>query len=1038
MKNCFTQLFGWLGFVITFGGLVNPVDVIAQTGSGVTRFYDTQKGYINPTSPEAWAMIKYGDAEVNLHSGTLGLNIPVYTFKNKNFTIPVSLNYASTGYKPNVQTGVLGAGWYLNAGGVITREVNGIPDEAYQSYEYRDKMAGYHPTYSARTYKMSGYYDLYYNPGWLTRHEQELLYSGAPGQEYVITYMNPESGACSETEPDLFHYNFMGYTGSFMLQPGKVIIFDCNTPPGELHVSVDGRLSGFTITTGDGYAYSFLKTDTSQTLDFEDSDNGQEVTSNWTLRTICAPNGEQAIFEYDTNNPGLSYSCIPTLYRETEYSRTKQWVALPGEDNDFSGEGDSDPDPTTLARELGVSVNQVYTYFLRKITIPGEAEIEFEYGPKAIEVWDSGIISRFLYSEDPDRSRRINRIKVTNLFTNEVIKTCDLKYNCDYQANTAPQQRLTLLTSVDISGEGKYAMSYYRQHEDCAPINTLAVDWWGYFNDETSNNHIDLNNINNSSFYPRHNNGVIDQNYSARNPDFNSTIYGMLERISYPTGGSSYFTYELNTYNKKVVRDNAHTYVPMLHDVAGSPKETGGLRIVSISDHPGSNQGPSIYRDFSYRLTSTGSSGILLWEPHVWMKYSLNPTTGYNIKRTYTTTRQSFPYSKSNHIEYAGVLEKRYLSNVPNNGSYTEYCFYTSEEYPDQFDPADYRWEWYKDYSAHTQPDLSISNIRYLYSQVFSNANLRGKLKSKTFRSDMGYYREDYTYTNFRGDTNGYITVPTSMLCQTSGQRINTGSAFLESSAKTYFANHTERLKTNTWNTYNSLGQLAKIQQNDSKGNARIREILYAGAASGNEGLSAPAAYPLKETVYLQKPDGRKCTISSVKCEYTTVYGLDDESGIPCLKSLSRGEITSAAQPDDVVYYEEVRNDIFDTRGNVLQSTDKSGKSSCYIWGYNGVYVVARVDNAKLSQITPLISHDIRTAPLPRGLNSAQKEALHAISGALTTTYDYTPLIGISEVRDPSNRKSTFEYDMHGRLSQTKDDKDSPINQYRYHLVNDK
>lgn len=1037
MRNRFTQLIKYLGFVIAFGILTNSTDVIAQDGPDVTRFYDTQKGYINPTSPEVWSMIKYGDAEVNLHTGTLGLNIPVYTLKNKNFTIPVSLNYASTGYKPNVQTGVLGAGWYLNAGGVITREVNGIPDESYQSYEFLDKMAGYHPTYSTRTYKMSGYCDLYYNSNLLTRYDEELLYCGAPGQEYVITYMDPESRNCIETEPDLFHYNFMGYTGSFMLQPGKVVVFDCNTPPGELYVSVDGRLSSFTITTGDGYAYSFLKTDTSQTFDFDDSDNGQEITSNWTLRTIYAPNGDQAIFEYDTNNPGLSYSCIPALYRETEYRRTKHWVHLPGDDNDYSGE-DPDPDPTTLARELGISVNQVYTYFLKKITIPGEAEIEFDYGPKAIEIWDRNIISCFIYSEDPDRSRRINRIKVTNLFTNEVIKTCDLEYNYDFESIAAPKQRLTLLTSVKISGEGKYAMRYYRQNEDCAPINTLAVDWWGYFNNRSSNNIINIDNINNSSFFPRHNNGVIDQGYVARNPDFNSTVYGMLEMISYPTGGSSFFTYELNTYNKKMVRDNAHTYIPMLHDVTGSPKETGGVRIASIADHPGIDQGPSIYRDFSYKLNLTVSSGILLWEPHVWMKYSLNPSTGYDIKRTYTTTRQSFPYSKYSHVEYSNVLEKRYLSNATNSGSYTEYCFYTSKEYPDQFNPDDYRWEWSKDYSAHSQPDLSISNIRYLYSQVFSNANLRGKLKSKTFRGNMGYYQEDYTYTVFRGDTKGYITVPTSMLCQTSGQRINTGSAFLQSSAKTYFADHTERLKANTWNTYNSLGQLSKIQQSDSKGNTRIREILYAGAASGNESLSAPAAYPLKETVYLQKPDGRKCTISAVKCEYTTVYGRDDESGTPCLESLSRGEITSATQPDDISYYEEVRNDFFDTRGNVLQSTDKSGRPSCYIWGYNGAYVVARVENATLTQITPLIGHDIRTEPLPRGLDSAQKDALHAIPGALTTTYDYTPLIGISEVRDPSNRKSTFEYDKYGRLNLTKDDKDSPVNQYRYHLVNDK
>lgn len=1004
--------------VLMLGGVEK---VFSQNDLDITRFYDTQQGYINPTAPEAWSMIKYGDAEMNLYTGAIGVDIPVYTFKNKNFTLPISLNYASTGYKPNVQTGILGAGWYLNAGGVITREVNGIPDEATSEYVYKDKFAGYNSKFGNKTYRMAGY--CLASPSVSTKYDKEFLYSGAPGQEYVIAYMNPDSEECYETEPDLFHFNFMGYSGSFMFQPNGIVVFDCNTPPGELSVSGDELLGGFTISTGDGYDYYFSKSDSSLSYDFEASDDGREVTSNWTLQTIHAPNGESVTFEYDSDMQcHYSFSCIPNLFYETNYTRTKKYVS----EDEYN-----DPDPSTLTRQQGINVNMVYTHSLRKIRVSGEVEIEFEYGTKASEIWDNSIISSYGYNTDGNKTRRLDRITVKNLYTNETIKTCQLNYNYNRNDNAAPEQILTFLTSVELSGEGVYSMEYYDQNRKCAPINTFAIDWWGYFNNQTGNNDIS-GNLSFSRFYPNHYKGVISSSYSARNPDFESAQYGMLKRISYPTGGSSAFFYEQNTYSKKVVRDNAHTYVPLLQNETG---KTGGVRIASVIDHPSCDGMPSVYRDFIYEASLGVSSGILVWEPQVYMKYNLNPVTGYDISREYTTTRQSFPYSTANHIEYSKVIEKRYLSKSPNNISRTEHCFYTSQEYLDQFNPSDYRWAWSNEYSMHSQPDLSISNIRFLYCQVFSRANLRGKPKSKTFYSDSGYYKESYAYTEVNSTENSYITVPTSMLCQVSAQRINTSSAFSRSVAQVYYAGDTERLETNTINSYNSRGQLTEVSQKDSKGNTRIKRIVYAGDVVMSP---APISYPVEETVYLKKSDNTVETISSVKCNYTSVNDHNNERSIPCLLSLYRGEITSGVCPDSISYYQEFHNNAFDTHGNVVQATEKGGVTSCYVWGYGGSYVLAKIDNSTLAQVVSALGHDVTTGPLPAGLSDAQKSALHAISGTLVTTYDYKPLTGLTEINDPSARKSFFRYDQNNRLVGVDDDKGLPVSQYKYHIVTGK
>ena len=73
----------------------------AQTNSEEAPMYvhpAFSNGFVNAASPNVWSMIKYGDADVDLFTGTLGLSIPIYTYEDSDFTIPVSIGYSSSGY----------------------------------------------------------------------------------------------------------------------------------------------------------------------------------------------------------------------------------------------------------------------------------------------------------------------------------------------------------------------------------------------------------------------------------------------------------------------------------------------------------------------------------------------------------------------------------------------------------------------------------------------------------------------------------------------------------------------------------------------------------------------------------------------------------------------------------------------------------------------------------------------------------------------------------------------------------------------------
>ena len=82
-----------------------------------------------PMSPQASEMTRYGTHNVNLYTGRIGVNIPIGVYKDADFEVPVSLSYNYNGFRVNEQPSEAGLGWSVSCGGVITREVRGLPDE---------------------------------------------------------------------------------------------------------------------------------------------------------------------------------------------------------------------------------------------------------------------------------------------------------------------------------------------------------------------------------------------------------------------------------------------------------------------------------------------------------------------------------------------------------------------------------------------------------------------------------------------------------------------------------------------------------------------------------------------------------------------------------------------------------------------------------------------------------------------------------------------------------------------------------------------
>ena len=997
----------------------------AQTNSEEAPMYihpAFSNGFVNAASPNVWSMIKYGDADVDLFTGTLGLSIPIYTYEDSDFTIPVSIGYSSSGYKPNIQTGILGLGWYLNCGGSITREINGIADNT--QVEMSNKMRGFaDESWTMGSFVLRGFSGIFQN-GLSENPTYDFLYSGSPGQEYTLAYK--EDGSLYETEPDQFHFKFLGYSGSFIIQPGlQCSIYDSSTPSGELTINTNSSLSFFKITTGDHYQYFFEQTEPCEAFYADSSsETSSKYDTNWLLTRIVAPTGAEALFSYRDNDNKFN-SCTPRISNDITYVRNRYAGDTPVDTDDYEGTEpipfiDPTPDKISIC---DLVVNIVQQYYLESITIDGKVTIQFSYEPKDEETQDYSMYNSSSYNPENDR---INEISVYAAGHTESLKTCHFEYN------TSDGSPVTFLTGIAISGEGKYKMDYYNQHDDFPGINTFAIDWLGYYNKEEINNPTsgDISHgVTGLAFYPKitAQGEIIPESNTNRNPDFEATRYGMLQKITYPTGGASSFEYELNTYRKEIPGNSPMATTNPID------RNTGGVRISRIYNSSGQT---AISRTFSYTDTIPyRSSGILFWKPRVYINENVcmeeagGAPYGYHIMREHVSTLNNFPYSKNPHIGYSRVLET-VKDEVTNKMTQIEHFYYAlyRNGYQDQIANATYYGLDGFYGSIPWTLTSNTANTELVRCQVQARSNLWGKPQETVYYDSAGrkLYKEFYEYDQYTPQESeiSYPSIIANTMCR---YIVNAQSVYNSATTKYYYSATGSLIDSvRTRNILNDYGRLAITETSDSKNNT-LREYC--------EYFSGAPAY--LENHFVKRGDR---LIDATRYNYYAITPNSEEGDqhLYLPESLEKAEISISETRDNLIYHTQIDYDLYDDLGHPLQTTDKSGKSTCYIWGYNGLYVVARIDNATFSQIASYLPSAIAQKPLATNLDalSGVEATLRGLQGVQVTTYEYEPLVGITRITDPFGRETSYEYDSQGRLIYVFDDAGDKTNEYIYHIIN--
>lgn len=948
-----------------------------ETATPIELHSAFSNGYFMPQSPDVWSMIRYGNAGIDYYSGTLGLSIPVYTYSDSDFTIPISIDYASSGYKPGVDCGVVGMGWYLNVGGAITREVRGIPDDSRQEFDWKWQYY-LHPIFGEidhgsdiyRSITVGGYAQFYLENAGST--SLDYVYTGTAGQEYMPIWRETENrGYGYETEPDIFHFNFMGYSGSFILQPNhQVKIFNTNKPIGEFDVDFSMNISEplsstkFVITTGDKTKYHFEQRESSiiESSSWKYNESGECTNYSWRLTKIEKPNGAVVQFNYA---PGQGLSRARTVSLIIDHLTLTHGL------NDVVRVWQAEDAPPVQT----ITTNASEVSYLTGIDVNGRCHMSFSYS-----------------SDDTYGISKLDSIEIYNDTESIPIKTCACTYDFP------PENRTVMfLKTVYLSGTGTYKMSYNDESGEYPKQDTYATDWYGYYSGSTSYipEHLSANLWN-----------IAQQLKSQRKPNLANTQKSTLKQISYPTGGYSTFTYELNTYN-----------------AYGIDQLVGGLRIKRIDTFAKSGK-QTQYRNFIYEKTDSLSSGVLLQEPGSYFSYSVD-IPSVSINRITISTLNNIGFSKDSYIEYLRVLEEKYETPDSPLLSKTEYNYYSASNFhggnkPTESYSVDFGPIWVQGDDSMWEAEYSNTGSDINDAMFSTNTHTGKKLRSKIEYNSNNQVinREEYVYDEFRrGVEQDIFTTPTLFLGRTGNHEYNTFSVYQsEVSSESYDENANLIYTGKTSFTVNNLGRVNKATQTDSKGDVICDTYSY---------LEEVPAYPTKN---IKTNNGT--VISATKYEYKQSGDMDYY--VP--SKVWKGAITPGLTPANIVYRADCTYDFYDSMGHPWEMTDRNGVMTCYVWGYGGQYLIAKIENMSYD----VLSDQYGIAATYSGsLPETAEKMLREIENILVTTYTYKPLVGITSMTDPSGHSTYYEYDNDGKLTTIRDDKGKTLKSYDYHIVTD-
>lgn len=902
-------------------------------------------------TPEAFNYKQEIFCPVSYYTGQANISIPLIQIKTGEITIPVSVDYiGGEGLRPINPYSNAGLGWKLSAGGAITRTINGQPDEI--TAPPAGELKGFFsitPNYTNNEAIRNNAYTFIDSDGLLSINSQV------------------------EFSPDIFSFNFLGYSGYFVMGYDKVFKINSqdivNAEFFRTSFTTIGSVIYFRLTSNDGTKFTFGSEEGS--IELSGGENAIPFQSHaWYLTRIDFTNGRSVIFNYHPNKD------IRIHYKTSQY-------------DNYSTISPVVPDNITFQ---GGKVVFISTYMTQRI---------------------SGL---------DDNLRLINRIELQTSEGKKVSQVF-LKHSSKIF------NRYHILDSLRIDDK-RYSFGYNNTGSLPDVPDAYGTDYWGFYNGQP-----ELTGRISPGFRDVYLNQYLT--HPQKTPSESHSKLGILTSVTYPTGDAQLFEYEANTYSYAGIQTLGGYYHSFSEEpkTAGGlriSKITIGNQIRKYRyvnsfdpnnpDNTTTSSSGILYKFPSVCYMTAEALNFLSIEGEPPITYHrvieflsdksytvydfnspLNKPDGENSQNTnYYDCWASNPaiFSMVPKSVFIGALGKN-SSCALERGQIKEIRFYNSS-------------------------NTLKRKVNYTYS---SNSNRFNDYVASLYYNGTSDQRLSWLAfelgQQYLGGAQLYFMILHSYC-------IYTFPVYLEKEEITdYFGaqpitnitkyGYNDKKLKSTVVTYNSRGDSLKTI-------IRYPSDINAGVYASMKTLSM-LNFPVEQiTIKNNKFTGSTLTTYKANGTGTYFYVPDKVYSLEITSPLtSFNNFNGSSRDSHYGTSPDISYNSYSPAGNLRQMTGRDNTAVSYLWDVNGIYPLAQVKGASYSQISSLDGKacDYPSITLWSGLNSLA-------STALISTYSYKPLTGISSFTNPQGVTTYYTYDVSGRLFLVRDDDKNILNRYRY------
>jgi hypothetical protein len=126
----------------------------------------------------------------------------------------------------------------------------------------------------------------------------------------------------------------------------------------------------------------------------------------------------------------------------------------------------------------------------------------------------------------------------------------------------------------------------------------------------------------------------------------------------------------------------------------------------------------------------------------------------------------------------------------------------------------------------------------------------------------------------------------------------------------------------------------------------------------------------------------------------------------------------------------------YNSSGNIVQYKGRDGITNSIIWGYGGIYPIAKVQGASYNDCIAALNSSIINSPASDYALRAELNKLRTqLSGTVfVNTLTYSPLIGVTSETNINNRTVYYEYDNYNRLKLIRDQDSNIVKRICYNF----